>query len=219
MIPLLVVAHTKQSFKQFLEQRYKGEKIMTITLEPQTSEYSINQIREIQKEVKISQPIKRVYIMAEAERISLEAQNAFLKLLEEPPDDIEFILVVSNQFALLPTLVSRTKIIRLEKEKNSKMETEVSRNLAQFVSKKSLSSLDFTAFTISTKEDVLEMIMEMISFFRNRLERDPLAPKIIKEILKVNQLLKHNNLNPQLALDHLLMFMYKWYNRYNDNKD
>ncbi len=219
MIPLLLIAHTKKALRQFLEKRNVGEKTITITLQPLSSEYSIDQIREIQKEVSIQQPIKRIYIFEEFDKASLEAQNAFLKLLEEPPENVEFILVVENQYTLLSTLVSRTKIIRVEKEIIEKKETAVSRKLSIFAVKKTLSSLDFSTFTASSKEDAVKILMEMLSFFRERLLDDTAAPKIIKEILHVCKLIKNNNLNSQLALDHLLIFIAKAYNLYNSYND
>lgn len=211
MIPLLIVTDTKHSLQRFLETKAREKKSIIIKLEPVTSEYSIDQIRGIQKEVNIRQPITRLYILEEFDRASLEAQNAFLKLLEEPPENVEFLLVVSNHYNLLPTLVSRTKIIRLEREFKSKKGTDVSMALSIFVSKKKLSSLDFSKFTISSKEDAIKILTEMLFFFRERLLIDTFAPGIIKEIFHVDDLIKNNNLNPQLALDHVLLFISKKY--------
>ncbi len=59
-----------------------------------------------------------VFIVAEADRMvpqsaSPEAANAFLKLLEEPPDFAYIILSTSRPFALLPTIRSRTASLRV----------------------------------------------------------------------------------------------------------
>lgn len=59
-----------------------------------------------------------VFIVAEADRMvpqsaSPEAANAFLKLLEEPPDFAYIILTTSRPFALLPTIQSRTANLRV----------------------------------------------------------------------------------------------------------
>jgi len=54
----------------------------------------------------------RVFIINDAETMTEEAQNAFLKLLEEPPSYHIFILTSSNISGLLPTVVSRCKIIK-----------------------------------------------------------------------------------------------------------
>ncbi|MGE4352477.1 MAG: hypothetical protein AB7D36_00130 [Oscillospiraceae bacterium] len=50
---------------------------------------------------------KKVYLISDAEYMNLQAQNALLKLLEEPPEYVRFILCVENPGALLDTIRSR----------------------------------------------------------------------------------------------------------------
>ncbi|OGJ65244.1 hypothetical protein A3A67_03330 [Candidatus Peribacteria bacterium RIFCSPLOWO2_01_FULL_51_18] len=45
------------------------------------------------------------------DRMQMASANAFLKILEEPPPRVVFILTTSNQNVLLPTIVSRTRIL------------------------------------------------------------------------------------------------------------
>lgn len=49
----------------------------------------------------------KVYIVEEADSLNPNAQNAFLKLLEEPPSFVTFLLIAENPLALLPTVRSR----------------------------------------------------------------------------------------------------------------
>ncbi len=56
---------------------------------------------------------KRVIIIDYAERMTHQAQNAFLKLLEEPGKDVHFILVSNSVSKLLPTIMSRTEVITI----------------------------------------------------------------------------------------------------------
>lgn len=211
MMSLLVISHSKQALKNFLEKKETEQKSVTTFLKPQNSEYSIDQIREISREVKIAQPLKRIYVLEDFDSSSLEAQNSFLKLLEESPNNTEFILVVSHPYALLPTIISRTKIIRLDTRKNYELDTDISKTLASFLSKKNLPSLNFSFFTCSSKEDCFHILIQMCLFFRERFMNDHISPIIVKEILNVYRMLKNNNLNPQLALDHLLIFIAKKY--------
>ncbi len=55
----------------------------------------------------------KVYIIREAHLMSLSAQNAFLKLLEEPPAYVLFILECTNAGLLLPTVLSRSVVFNL----------------------------------------------------------------------------------------------------------
>lgn len=53
----------------------------------------------------------RVVLITEAELMPLAAANALLKILEEPPSSVYFILVSSKTKSLLPTIRSRCRVI------------------------------------------------------------------------------------------------------------
>ena len=70
---------------------------------------SVPQIRELEKSFyQASAPDKwKVGVVLEADRMGVEAENAFLKTLEEPPTNSLLLLVTSNISLLLPTILSR----------------------------------------------------------------------------------------------------------------
>lgn len=53
-----------------------------------------------------------VCIIRGVERMQTAAANAFLKILEEPPSRVVFILTADNPNAVLPTIISRTRVLR-----------------------------------------------------------------------------------------------------------
>ena len=55
----------------------------------------------------------RIFLIAQAERMTPQAANSLLKLLEEPPPSWVFILTANDTSLLLPTLVSRCQRVRL----------------------------------------------------------------------------------------------------------
>ena len=55
----------------------------------------------------------RVAIIEQAQRLNLDAQNALLKTLEEPPAQVAIILAADDSAGLLPTVVSRCVRLRL----------------------------------------------------------------------------------------------------------
>lgn len=76
----------------------------------------INQVRGIQRDVSYTPRYDRGYrviIMESAEKMTQEAQNSFLKVLEEPPTNVVFVLVTRNPEGLLPTVRSRCQLIRV----------------------------------------------------------------------------------------------------------
>jgi len=74
----------------------------------------IEQIRRLKREIgyKIYEGKKKVWIIQEADKLTLEASNSLLKILEEPPSDSVLILISQSQEKLLPTILSRCEIIR-----------------------------------------------------------------------------------------------------------
>jgi DNA polymerase III subunit delta' len=53
----------------------------------------------------------KVFIILEAESLTPEAANAFLKTLEEPPGHVHFVLVTDRPERMLPTIVSRCQVV------------------------------------------------------------------------------------------------------------
>ena len=77
---------------------------------------SIDQIRELSKDAYIlpNDSDAKVYIFENADSVFSEVvQNAFLKLLEEPPAGVYFILLCQSAKGLLPTIISRCSLINL----------------------------------------------------------------------------------------------------------
>lgn len=56
---------------------------------------------------------KKIYILEKADTLTPQAQNAFLKTLEEPPAYAVFLLLAERQEAFLPTILSRVAQCRL----------------------------------------------------------------------------------------------------------
>ncbi len=72
----------------------------------------IEDIRELYLRTRSKQPKKHVYILDTGEKsLTLGAQNAFLKLLEEPRDNVHFIIATHHLEMLLPTIQSRCQQI------------------------------------------------------------------------------------------------------------
>lgn len=72
----------------------------------------IERIRELRR-VSSLKPLEkhRVVIIAEADKMTPEAANALLKILEEPPAEMQMILTTARDNALLPTIISRCQRI------------------------------------------------------------------------------------------------------------
>jgi len=118
-------------------------------------------------------------IIENSHKLSTIAQNAILKVLEEPVGKAEIYLATDYPNQLLPTILSRTQIISLP--------------LAKTYKKKNLES-------ISTREDLLEHL----AFLENEIRNNPqeLRPKIYDLVCETRKYVKAN-CNLKLCINHL----------------
>src|SRR3989344_3335394 len=94
----------------------KKPSVDLLEIEPQKSlafgkegHITIDQIRQLKRSLyqkPIHLPLK-IIIIRRAQRLTIEAQNALLKILEEPPQHAIIILLSDDKKSLLPTIISR----------------------------------------------------------------------------------------------------------------
>jgi len=143
---------------------------------PEKREITIGQIRETINFLRY-RPLEtqyKVILIREADKMNLEAGNALLKSLEEPPSYAIFILTTENFSKLLPTIISRSQIVRfrsLPKEviseflkKRFLFEDKVAETLAEI----SFGSIG-KAITIAEKG----MLEELNSFVKAGVSKSP----------------------------------------------
>lgn len=84
-----------------------------IEIKPDGNSIKIAQIRKMQTDILVK-PYKsyKIYVFDEAQKMTVEAQNALLKTLEEPPKYAIIILITNNKESLLDTIKSRCEIIK-----------------------------------------------------------------------------------------------------------
>jgi DNA polymerase III subunit delta' len=83
---------------------------------PKANNIRIGSIRHIKKNIYLtgSESKKKVYLISEADKMSLQSSNALLKILEEPPKNSLLILNTSRLNSLLPTIVGRCQSIKFD---------------------------------------------------------------------------------------------------------
>ena len=79
-----------------------------LLIENKDSQLSIEVVRQVERQLSFLPALsnKKVVVFEEASRLTLDAQNALLKTLEEPPE-YAVIILVSQRESLLPTILSR----------------------------------------------------------------------------------------------------------------
>ena len=87
--------------------------------EKKISSIKIESIRDLYELIYLSPQLglQRVVIIQSAEKMNVAASNALLKLLEEPPNNVYFLLQASQLSTILPTVLSRCQIWRVSDKK------------------------------------------------------------------------------------------------------
>ncbi|MDQ7067173.1 MAG: DNA polymerase III subunit delta' [Sulfurimonas sp.] len=138
------------------------------------------------------------YIILGASDLSDVAQNSLLKLLEEPPKNIEFIIISPTKSNLLPTVRSRLPILKIN---NHHIVHELELNLARLDYKEVFSFLKENARV--KKEDAKELVQAL--FYRATVVDMLILSQLqLENFDKAYRLLSLNS-RPQSVLAMLLM--------------
>ncbi|MCR8745997.1 ATP-binding protein [Romboutsia lituseburensis] len=162
-----------------------------INIYPDGNSIKIAQIRKLQTDI-IIKPHKdyKIYVFNDAEKMTIEAQNALLKTLEEPPKYAIMILITSNKDALLDTIKSRCEIIKflpisLLDLKKYLIKTGVEEQRSQLLATFSRGSIK-KALELSESAEFAVMRDDIQSYIQTILDRN------IVEILEIpNQMDKY----------------------------
>lgn len=88
--------------------------IITVQKDSDKTQIGVDNVREqVISEVYIKprNARRKIFIIEQGDTLSTEAQNALLKVLEEPPEYVTFIICVTSKEKLLPTVLSRSQTV------------------------------------------------------------------------------------------------------------
>ena len=178
-------------------------------LGPDGKSIKVAQIRELQNVINIKPTFskKSVYIIDDADLMTIEAQNSLLKTLEEPPEYAVIILIVHNERSILSKVKSRCVNIKFNKLSDKDIKKYFLKNDLNFEDKNinvfkvldgSLNNIDFirddydellklTVFVINLKKN------KVINFFQDASVFYDNHDKIIRLLEYLNMLLFENS--------------------------
>ena len=118
----LIIAKNKNEASSYTADllKEKGVNSLDINLQIYEKTMGIADVRNIQKAI-LLKPFRgktKAVIIDTYESITLEAQNALLKILEEPPANTIIVIMTAKRELILPTIISRCKIIVLKEKEN-----------------------------------------------------------------------------------------------------
>ncbi len=168
----------------------------------------IETIRELQKEIQLKpyEGTKKVFIINNAEAMTIQAQNALLKTLEEPPSYATIILLTNNASSLLPTIISRCQLLKLVPAKQEEV--------AEYLISVEGLSLEESKVVASFSNGVIGRALRILKDEEFRKKRDIIID-ITKELLGgkiINLLERVSLLNEEKALlEDVFDIFLSWY--------
>lgn len=185
----------------------------------------IEEVRNLEKNIflKPHQLPQKAFIIDGADKLTIEAQNALLKTLEEPPPHVIIFLLSENDNYFLPTIISRCRIISLPNKKNRLTSEELD---YQKKTTDSLLEMDISERLLISKEiasgreNSIKWLNNNIIYWKQILtmiakEKPPQDKPIFKLTLKIiisiirrairTRDIVEKNINSRLAIDNYLL--------------
>ncbi|BAM31531.1 DNA polymerase III subunit delta' [Helicobacter cinaedi CCUG 18818 = ATCC BAA-847] len=106
---MIGIIHIAQHFAPLIEELVLGYEEQYVEVF-EREDFKIDDAKEVIAQSYLTREKQSLIILA-ANKYNHAAQNALLKIIEEPPSKIQFILIAKNKNALLPTIRSRMRII------------------------------------------------------------------------------------------------------------
>lgn len=185
-----------------------------------TLSIGIDDIKLMQKKIFLK-PLRskqKAIIIKDAQLLTIEAQNAMLKILEEPPEHTIIILTAENKQSLLPTIFSRCQIIDLQTQKTltAGEREELGKTLSQLQTLSINYSLKLAETLSKNKEETILWLEKMILLTREKLlalavdssinnSQLILNSQLISSLQQTHTLLKTTNVNSRIALEILFL--------------
>ncbi len=185
---------------------------LLIQAHPSVGIHDIRQIQKFLSRRPYQAEIKAV-VLDKAELMTIPAQNAFLKTLEEPPANSLIILCSQNQDQLLPTITSRCQIIRLKLKTEIEVDVKTLNTKYSFLTTVLNSSsgkrLQLIEPYTRTREEAIKFCQGMIEVIRFQIRNKPakdlsLITYHLSLFIKTLSLLQAN-VNVKLTLENLVI--------------
>ncbi|MGI8419624.1 MAG: hypothetical protein ACR2LN_03180 [Candidatus Levyibacteriota bacterium] len=228
MVSFIVISKDKKKREEYSKVFTKEHHIHmfdTTVLEKDTSDkkstqsIGIEDIKQLQKKIFLK-PIKsksKAIIIQDAQLLTPEAQNALLKVLEEPPAHTMILLNTTSKEALLPTILSRCQIVELEIEPLKLKEKELLELQTFITDLPNLSigqKLKYAEKHAKDKDKALAWIEKLILVLREQTITVILNDSeesmndnvlILRSFQSLHTTLKTTNVNPRFAIENTLL--------------
>jgi len=154
------------------------------TNEKSTQSIGIQEIKKLKLKVflKPMQSQEKAVIIQDAETLTTEAQNALLKIIEEPPAATYIYLVTKDVRALLPTILSRCSTIRLDQSEQKHNEDEELSSLFQQDLQTLSGKLAIAEKYGKQKTNAVTFLEQLLEYYHEQLHNAPQTKKVVGQM-------------------------------------
>lgn len=132
--------------------------------------YKAEEIRELKADASVrpNEASGKVYIITDADKMNLYASNSLLKVLEEPPRRVHFVLLSENEKNIIGTILSRTVRFRVSPKTDGEASADLS-IIKTFLSGDGYEALKAISETSYKKNELLLFLDSAATLFKNIL--------------------------------------------------
>ncbi len=215
MQSFLVIAKEKNKALEYITNFLKEKEINSLDISLQIYEKAmgIEEVRNIQRTV-LLKPFRgktKAVVIQAYENITTEAQNALLKILEEPPANTLIIISAATRELMLPTIISRCKVIILQEKETQLTKDDLQKfheDLNILLNGKIGDKLRIAQDITKDKENTPLWLEKMSIFVKNVLAQknnDVKYLNFLKELQKTYRDIKSTNVSQRTALENLFL--------------
>ena len=197
----------KEIEKLLRKHKVTAQNLLSFVPDEKTKSWGIEFVREIIGFVsaRTTAPGKtRAIVIEEAHILTPEAQNSFLKTLEEVPQDTIIILSASTQELFFETILSRCYIIKTQNNL-PKINYQHEKTLLQKLAKAGVGEkVKFVEKVGKKREEALSFVEDQLNFLHQQLHTSQADLQLTRALLSAHQDLQ-SNVNPKMVLFELLL--------------
>ncbi len=144
----------------------------------------IDDVRRIKEEAEIEKDYRIGFVIGD---LSFEAQNALLKLTEEPKEGVYFAFYKTEN--LLDTIYSRAQVVRLKRK------LDIDEDFIKALEEQDKEAILRFLFSLSGKTDILNLLRFLVNYYSRKAQI-----KKAREIMGFFKAYREFNLNEKLLL-------------------
>jgi DNA polymerase III delta prime subunit len=225
MTSYIVVSNDKKKRLEYIEKFRQELNIDKHDLTVIDKESSVNQqsigiedVKNLQAKIFLK-PLKsetKVVVLNDAQLLTVAAQNALLKMLEEPPGHTNIVLSTDSIDALLPTIISRCQIVNLQPRGLVSFEPKEKEEFEKFIKllpKMKIGEKLKKAEELSKDKDAaIDWIERFVIVLREKLLDEARGTRdtrgtcdTLNAMQSLHTTLKTSNVNPRFAIENTLL--------------